>query len=336
MTIYGEWNEQFRARPKMSALLLFCVSFFLIAVELTALVTSVTQVVALKSMTVDGAVPLYAPIAQRWAVFRPGAHASEVRDVVAPALDLILAALVLLILPTATTLAARLGTHLLTMAFLLQAMARALEVSPAKWLEGEMTLSGLWRPVTLLCALLLLHFSEKKRNDLMSNVEKLAAPSRRLRLWAVTIVPAFLVVAVLAWLNSYLPLAVASLLALAVTLFTNVSSRPAERYEKLEGIEMREAAWSTPLIALLIVGLAWWSFGFPRAGRVNHAVLLGGQSIARLEPVTNVTILTAAEEIKQQKKAEEERKKNQVIDIKWSKKKEAPAPTTTTITATQP
>jgi hypothetical protein len=339
MTIYGEWNEQFRKRPKISALLLFCVSFLLIAVELSAVLTAITQVVALKSFTVDGALPLYAPVAQKWAVFHAGAHAGPLREVVAPLLDLLLAALVILILPTATTLAARLGTHLLSMAFLLLAVGRALEVSPAKWLEGELSVAGLWRPVTLLCAVMLLHFSTKKLNEMLSNLESLVLPRRRLRLWAVTLLPGFAIVGLVAWLHSYNALALAALLAMAVSFFTNISSRPGERFEKLDAVELREAAWSTPLIALLVVGLAAWAFGLPRIGLPNRAVLFGGNSIARLQPLRNVTILTVAEEIKQQKAAEEERRRKSVIDIRWSKKTEtttatAPSPTSTSTSST--
>ena len=327
MTIYGEWNERFRPRPKNWALFLFCTAFLLMAVELSGLVTSVVHVAATESRALDGAFPLYAPFAQKVVIFRAGPHAAALREVIAPIADLVLATLLLTVVPTSTTLASRLAVHLAALAFALQPVARALEVSPAQWLEGELSIGGVWRPATLIAALLLFHFSEARRNELMSNVEPLFAPARRVRLWSLSILAPLLLVAAIAFVAHYPPLAIGAVIAIAMTLLTNLSTRPGEGYEKLEGIELREGAATIPVVALLVIALSVFLFGFPNLGRQNRAVMIGGKSFLRVTPAADIHILTAADEVEQKKAEERERRKKSVIDIRWSRGKSAPTTT---------
>lgn len=327
MTIYGEWNDQFRPRPKKSALALFSTAALLIALALSWTLYSVVQVASAESHTAERDFPLFAPLAQQSTVFRSAPHAGDGRDLIAPTAAVVFAVLLLTVVPTSSKASHRLGIHAAAMASMLYTWSRAFELSPATWLEGDLSISGLWRPVALVAGYALFDFAERRRNQLLGNFEKTDTPLQRLALWAVCTALPLTVIAIVSLLAGYGALLFSALVALAVTCFVNVARRPSQRFEELTEVEMREASFAAPILAVVISAVYIWAFGFPLFGQRTRAVLLGDKRprFASLKEVEMATSAVTEGEVTPRPSSSQRpaagttaAEPKQVIDIRWS------------------
>lgn len=321
MTIYGEYRDEFRPRPKKWLLLLFSLFSILACLELATLFSSTVHVLVMRSSTADGAIPIYAPVAQPPYVFVAGPKAALLRETIAPFVDLITAALVLILIPTSTRLSSRLFIHHLALALMLIGLSRAFEVSPTDWLEGNLSATGLWRPTILLLALGLIHFIERRRTQLLANLFSTETPGERVALWTVIVpVPMLMIFGAALW-GDYGGEAFAAIVVLAWSFFVQLTSRSLPRYEQLDDVLMRESTATVTFAAAAILSAAITVFGFPPAGE-PRALLLGGNSAATLVPTNDITIRTAEAKARDaRRKGAPPDDKKSVIDIRWSKKK---------------
>lgn len=115
--------------------------------------------------------------------------------------------------------------------------------------------------VALLVAIVFVMRAEASITNDLANVLELQKPGARFVVWLVRVVPASALLAALAYRNEYTEGWIAAAAFAALTFFVAIARKPPSRYEKLDNVELREAAAATPIIALLLFGAAFFAFG---------------------------------------------------------------------------
>jgi hypothetical protein len=321
MTIYGDDSRTaFKPRPHPLRVLLVSAAGFLIGLQIGIFVFSFTQVLA-SSVESNGARPIYAPFAQS-PLLPPSPLAPLSAAAIPPAVTIVAALLIVFLWPAGDSLARRVSPYFVAMAFATVVTAVALESEPRRWLEADLSLLAIWRPLAAGAAVLVVLQSERRITQLLGNFYPVRTPLQRIRLWAMRIPLPVLVIAVAAWGGPYLPMAEAALALLLLTFLLAAASKPPDQFEAVSEYAMREASLIAPLAAIGVVALCLWTFGSPLLGDAPRAVMVGGSKFASFEGTASLkkTLRRDADiEIKRQE--EEKKAKEPVIDIRWSKSK---------------
>jgi hypothetical protein len=317
MTLYGDERTLFDRLGRV-ALLLVATSALLIGVQLGRVTHALSWGLAADLRTVEGLLPFYAPLAADPLLAPLAVALDPMRRAIGPVVCLLLAALLILVWPTGRRLSGIVAPHLAAAGMVIAAMAAALDLPLQQWLPLELTVGGLWRPVVLLAALILLQQNELRLNEILGSVARATTPLQRASLWALRMPLAMALLALLAISAGYMAQLTAVLIAAVVTLAASLAIRPrGGRFHDVKDPTMREAAIGAPFIAILLLGGAAWLFGVPRITD-DHLLLVGTRAVER-RPLAAVSLHTRAEIARMN---EEERRRRSVIDIQWSREKQ--------------
>lgn len=178
-----------------------------------------------------------------------------------------------------------------------------------------------WSLVALAAGAWTVVLIQRKLTDLLMNVFPMWTPGQRLMRWMIMIPLPFGLFAAACWINDYRPGVWASAAALAASLLETLSRRPKERHEEIRNPEMREAAFTLPLVAAGVVALTLFAFGLPHRG-TQRAVVLDDGSVKRVR-------LSALRPLLRFDALRSDIRKDQIeppeLDIRWSKERRKPA-----------
>jgi hypothetical protein len=317
MSVYGDERKLFD-RLGRSGLLLVATSALLIGVQLGRITLAASWSLAADLRTVAGQVPFFAPPAADPLPAPLAIALDPMRRAAGPVACLLLAALLIFVWPTGRTLSGVVSMHLVAAGMTIAAMAAALDLPPHQWLPLELTVSGLWRPLVLLAALVLLQQNERRLNEILGSISRATTPLQRASLWALRMPLAAALLALFAVAAGYLAQLTAVVIAVVLTLVASLAIRPrGGRFHDVGDPTMREAAIGAPLIAIILLGGAAWLFGVPRLTD-EHLLLVSSRAVER-RPLASVSLHTPAEIAL---KEEEARRERSVIDIQWSREKQ--------------
>lgn len=277
MTIYGEFDAQFRKKPALWRMLLIGLSSVLIGSVLVSLLVGAGIAILGRGSNPDAqAFVLYAPpVLLGSPVFDAAVGTLAGFPWIAGAVCLAIATIFVFFWPGNPTLASQLMLSAFAMAFVaFGAVMPAVEsiLARSSYLRDPMVIAG--EIAVIVAAAVLAFLVERKVVGVLSNLVAMDSPSRRLALWLVRIAIPFTLLGALGWLEGSIATTAGAALVVVVTLLQDLSSRPAAVFLQLREVEMREAAATLPLVALLLFGGAIWLFGGV-PGRENRAILWG-------------------------------------------------------------
>jgi len=283
MSIYGEFDEQWRPRPALWRLAMVSFCHFVLAAWLTSALLSTADMFLMQQAGVKGVWAAYLPpwstlhtaaagglLAPGQAVDMPVA-AERVAERYAPMVAgaaLVLALIVLYIWPVGQSLSSRLFAF---------ALAQSLAVFGAASLFRP-SLSGVAKPIpyrfaAVVVAALLCMAAEARTNRVLANLFLMDGPLRRAGLWLVRLFPATFALAFAAWFGGDPAVAVAAAGLAMATLFVNLAHRPPQTHEAVNEPLLREAAAAMPFVLVPLLAAAIWAFHLAPPHRV---VLLEG------------------------------------------------------------
>lgn len=322
MTIYGESPDQFRPRPRGGTLVVFSLAVTLLAAWLAALISAtVTTAAAGLRLAGEAGFPLFLSPAGNLLLPGTTALTEDPRLAVAPLLLIVLALVLLTVWPTGSSLGSRLSSRLIARVFALAALTASLTRSPADWLAGELSASGMWRPAVALAALLVLWRGELSVRNLLGGVFDASTPQRRLRLWLLVSLPQYLLWALLGLGQSSADGAWAAVYAILVSVLAATAGQSAGHWERVDRPRLVEDTILAGACALLVTVAGYGIFGLPALAPRSHAVVLGSDPIARRVPLDTIRLTTteqlSSEEAEAEKGEAAEGEKS-VIEIRWS------------------
>ena len=319
---YGEFDRSNVVRPGSFAILAVSTALVIIGVILGATLLGVTHLFT-SEISYFGGRPLFVPFAQP-PLLPPSPLSSPSAAAYPPAITLALVAIVLFFWPDGRSLASRLAIPLLSLGMTVAVLGLALESSEG-WLEADLSLGAIWRPASFLIFLVLLLQAERRSNQILGNFVSVDTPLQRIRTWGLRLFLPLGMLAAIAHLSGYDPLAWAALVTLALSLFIAVAIRHPEQFEATTRPEMREAAATLPLLALVLIAASLWTFRSPLLAFPPRAVVLGGsKNFTFVEPAAVRQALVVGEQKAAEKEAtdaQRKKKEESVIEIEWSKPK---------------
>jgi hypothetical protein len=283
MSIYGEFDEQWRPRPALWRLAIVSCCHFVLAAWLTVALLSTLDMFLMQQAGVKGVWAVYLPpwstlhtaaaarlLAPGQAVDMPIA-AERVAEGYAPMVAggaLLLALIVLYIWPVGESLSSRLFAF---------ALAQSLAVFGAASLF-RLSMSGVSKPIpyrfaAVAVAALLCMAAEARTNRVLANLFLMDGPLRRAGLWLARLFPATLALGLAAWLAGDTAVAAAAAGLALATLFVNLAHRPPQTHEAVNEPLLREAAAAMPIVLVPLLAAAIWAFHLAPPHRV---VLLEG------------------------------------------------------------
>jgi hypothetical protein len=318
MSIYGENDLEFLPRPPRWRLGAVAFSAAAIGAVAAPLLVSLMLTAAAALLSGSEGVVLYAPLASPHALpmHLPPLQATLFDRISGsvPLLALAASLVALSLWPTSQRLAARLMS--LGLATNLAVYAAATAPAAGRLLPGASpaSASGL-QVVAILAAAWLVLRAERRTVELTASFHALVEPRRRLALWGLRIPLPYALLAALALANGSRLAGWSYLAVLLVTLLENLAREPKQSYERLDRVQLKEAAAILPLTAAIAVASALWLFGSRAAGpgaRVVVWKLPGEVALAPLDSIPRFSALAP-----QPGSAEEP-----VIDIRWSKQRD--------------
>ncbi|HET7712507.1 MAG TPA: hypothetical protein VFL80_11305 [Thermoanaerobaculia bacterium] len=273
MTLYGDFDDQYRPRPAWwrFATVGFCQTLF--SIWLATALVSVVDSYVFHMADVKDYFALYVP---PWQTLKgefggsvllrsagsdlPLRYEQEFAKASLPAAAVLagLGVVVAFFWPTRQTLARRL--------FVLT-LGPALTLFGAALLLNRGSVSGVSRSsfipyAALGVAALVTIAAETRAIQLLSNFYAMREPSRRVGYWFLRYVPAFAAVGGSAYFARSYETCIYSAGFLLVTLFMNLVHTPRDHFEQVEAIELREAAAALLFLAVILAGGAVWLFRF--------------------------------------------------------------------------
>lgn len=313
MTIYGEFDSQFRKKPALWRMLVISLSAAIVSSILVSVYVGVAIAAVGRSHNPDGAAwILYSPpVMLPGFLFESASATLRLFPIAVSSAALLIGAILSFFWPAKSTLATQMFLGIQAVGFLtFGAIAPA-----AAALLMRMQRIRSWRDVVIegaiiLIALVLLVAAERKTVGMLANLVSVHSPSRRFGLWLVRQAVPFGLLAGLAFAAGGLATALAVAAMLVVTLLENLARTPASRFQQLRDIEMREAAASLPILAALLLAGSIWLFGLAPL-RPDRAVIYqhGG-----------TPELGSLEEARQAGSLERPLPRESVIRIRWSKR----------------
>lgn len=281
MTLYGEFDNRFRAKP--SALAIVSVTLFASAcgaLLATALLSSV-RTLATRSVNAEFPLVFYAPLADNPFAGLYPLSSDQVLEPVAWAVGVSIAfALALVVLyPSSQTLASRLALHsLVTMILAFAGFAPLADLSLLSAIRVGTDLSPSMALGILVAGVVavavLIAFIERRVIRILGNVFSTDSPGARLRIWLLRIPIPCLVLGLLSWLNGWIGGAAACAAVIGATFFENISQIPKKQFEELREPLMREAAATWPFAAAILLGTGIWLFGLEAASLPRRAIVV--------------------------------------------------------------
>jgi len=333
MTIYEEQGEQFRPSPSMIAMASTGIAAVLIGAAVATLTVALTATLLSR----------YGGWTEEWLVFAPLLDQQLTGLFSSPPLENIYR-LAGLIIPGVCLLAAfsliqfwpfqhTLASHLVLQGCALGLIAYGV-VTPAfeplalRGIEtayglAPLATTGLLGACGIWCAMLI----ERRAIEVTANIWWMDTVPRRLRRWLPRIPIPFLVLAAFAWWNDNEPLAYAQLIVMGATLLENISRTPRSTFEEIRRPHMREAAFTTPLLAATCIAGVVWAFGVSHHEKLPPRVAnLSSPRRLTLEPLSTMRALIdqrmAVKRAQERRRIEAERLRTEAekpkIDIRWS------------------
>lgn len=322
MTLYGESSDQFRPKPRAATLIAFSAATTILAGWLGSLLNSTIGLAAV-GLRLAGEAGFPLLLAPAGTALLPGTEAlsEDVRLAIAPLILIVLALILMTVWPSGGGLGSRMSTLLVARTFALSALTGSLTLSPADWLAGELTASGVWRPAIALSSLLLLWRGEIAMRNLLGAVFDTSTPARRLRVWLLASLPQYVIWGVLGTLQMSAAAWWTAVYALVVSVLAATAGTSRVEWQRLDRPRLVEDTIIAVASALLISIVGYWTFGAPALRHPRHAVIFATDPIARRVPLEAVQLTdsTPIEETTPSgtTPAEGEEPKN-VIEIRWS------------------
>ncbi|MGH9457461.1 MAG: hypothetical protein ACRD2J_07440 [Thermoanaerobaculia bacterium] len=264
MTIYGEFDSQFRKKPAVWRLFVIGLAAALIASVVVSLLVGLAVGMGGKATQVrETALVLFVPPVVVGSPLLDAAMGTwRIFPIVTAAMAVILAIVIIWFWPADPTLAWQivlneLASALVTFAGLTIAaesiLARRSYLRSVAEVAGEIAI--------VVVALVVAVLAERKLVAILSNLVSMESPARRVGMWLARIAIPFSLLGALAWFEGSLATALAVGAFLVVTLFENLAHRPVPAFVQLRDVQMTEAAATLPLIAAALVAGSVWLFG---------------------------------------------------------------------------
>jgi hypothetical protein len=256
MSVYGDFDFRFRPKPAYWRIALTSLGQLLIAAVLAALFLGLADMLVLRNSGLRRAWLIHGAPWQRLAgIERLSGYASIVAEERTRAMPFLAGgALLLAMLIYFWPLAPMLGRRMFAMS--LVQMIMLFTVWPIVIAANLYVAAA----VLIVAIFFVIRAEGWIANDL-ANVIELQRPGRRVTLWLIRVVPASAILGALAYRNEYVEGWIAAAAFATLTFFVAIARRPPARYEKLDGVELREAGAATPIVALMFVGAAFFVFG---------------------------------------------------------------------------
>jgi hypothetical protein len=323
MTIYGEFDAQFRKKPALWRMFLLGFSALVFSSVLVSLL--VAGAIALLGKAHAGDAPaafvLFAPPVVTGSVLLDAAMGTAAAfPWIAGGAALLLAILMMFFWPSEPTLASQLlgnalGASLITFG----AMTLAIEsiLARRKTLAGAGDVAG--ELAVLAVAVIVAVVAERRTVAVLSNLVPMDAPARRVRLWLARLGIPFAVLAAAGVVSGSLSPGIASALFLLVTFFENLARRPHPLFVQLRDVQMAEAAATLPILAALLIAGSVWAFG-ALPFRPHRALVWKGGTAVRFAALPDAW---------KESGLGRPVAKESVIRIQWSRERGAAAPAET-------
>lgn len=259
MSVYGEFDDRFRARPAAGRLALISICHFVIAVWIANALVSTADMAVWRVAKVERAWIVYVP---PWTTLKAEAArrivpvAQREYERLTPLITgglVLLGLLLLFFWPGRQALGSRLFSVRLAQCIALFgagfALRRKADLSPPVLVE-------------IAVAACIVVAGEWQTNNVVAQIIDLRRAAFRLGQWLVRVVPGSLAVGAAAYFaNERIVLYMAFVLAV-LTFFANLVRAPVARYERIENVQMGAATAVSFLIAAAIAAGSWWLFGF--------------------------------------------------------------------------
>jgi hypothetical protein len=264
MTIYGEFDSQFRKKPALWRMLVISLSAAIVSSILVSVYVSLAIAAAGRSHNPEGAAWIFhaPPVMLPGFLFESASATLRLFPLAVSGGALLVGTILSFFWPAKSTLATQIVLGVQAVGFLTFGA-----IGPATAaLHWRMDRIRSWRDVVIegtiiLIALLLLIAAERKTVGMLANLVSVHSPSRRFGLWLVRQAVPFGLLAGVAFAAGSVATALAVAAMLVVTLLENLARTPASRFQQLRDIEMREAAASLPILASLLLAGSLWLFG---------------------------------------------------------------------------
>jgi hypothetical protein len=273
MSVYGDFDIRFRPKPAYWRIALTSLGQLLIAAVIAALLLGVSDMLVLRNSGLRRAWLVHGAPWQRLAgVERLSGYGSIVAEERTHATPMLAGgALLIAILFYFWPLAPHLGRRMFMMS--LVQMTMLFTVWPIV-IAANLAVAA----AILIVAIVFVMRAEASITNDLANVIELQKPGQRVVIWLLRVVPASALLGALAWRNEYVEGWIAAAAFAALTFFVAIARRPPSRYEKLDGVELREAAAATPIAALLVIGAAFFVFGGEPVVIEKRIVVIGPES----------------------------------------------------------
>lgn len=283
MTIYGEFDSQFRKKPALWRMFLIGFSALVFcSVVVSLLLGSAIGLLGRANEAETAALVLFGPPVVTGSILLDGAMGTfDSFAWIAGAAALLVAILTIFFWPSEPTLASQLFANALGTALVVfVALTVPLEsiLAQLDYLRDPKEVAG--ETAVLVAAMVFSIVSERRMISLLSNLVPMDAPARRVRLWLMRIgIPVAVLGATAFVLGSIAP-AIAAVAFLVLTFFENIARRPNARFAQLRDVQMKEAAATLPILAILLVAGSVWLFGFAPLRPARAVVWKGGRTVS--------------------------------------------------------
>lgn len=283
MTIYGEFDAQFRKKPALWRLFLIGLSALVVSSVIVSLLLGATIGLAGRAnQETESTIVLFAPPVVTGSILLDAAMGTFGGFAwVAGAAALAIAILITFFWPSEPSLASQLvGNALGTALVVFGALTLPLEsiLAQAKYLDDPKKVAE--EAGVLVVALIFAVLAERRTIGLLSNLVAMDAPSRRVRIWLMRVGIPLAVLGAAAWILGSIAPAIAALAFLVVTFFENLARRPNAHFVQLRDVQMKEAAATLPLVAVILVAASVWAFGFAPFRPSRALVWKGGRQVS--------------------------------------------------------
>ena len=313
MTIYGEFDAQFRKKPAVGTMLLVAFSSAMIG----AVLVSLLMALAIGSLgssreAFSSAFVLFAPpVPVSSLLFDAAVGTLPSFPIAAAIASLIIALGLVFFWPANPGLATQMFLTEVSLAFLaFGAIFPAAESILMRMRFLREPRQVVMESAIVLVAIVFAIAAELKLIAVLANLVAMASPARRLLLWSIRVALPFGLLGAAGWWAGSDATAIGAAVVLAVTFLENLIRRPAARFVQLRDVHMHEAAVSLPLLAIfLVVGSMWISGSWD--GRPERALLWSGGRNVRIAPL---------EEARRVSGLARPAPRESVIRIEWSRR----------------
>jgi hypothetical protein len=270
MSIYGEFDQQFRPRPTGWRIALTALSQTFVATVIASFILAAADMFVLwRGGLRRGWLVYGVPWGRLFGIERLTPFAARVNNVRAEwaiyvAATITLLAILLYFWPFRPALATRMFGMTLVQALLLFAAWPATTAA-------DLRLAA----VVLVVAIIFAMKAEASIEDDLGNEVPMQYPGQRLLIWFFRVPLIAAALGAAAWRVAYVEGAIAAIAFAVLTFAVAIARRPPALYRRLENGELREAAVATPIFAIVLLAALVMTFGYTpprRALVIAHGV----------------------------------------------------------------